>query len=66
MKAASSDSSDSSWSVVDNNPDNMLVSSFISSAILVGHDPSARPPRPPQATQVRRTGKERKPGNKVA
>ena len=52
MKAASSDSSDSNWSVVDNNPDNILVSSFISSAILAVHDPSPRPPRLPQATQA--------------
>ena len=52
VKAASSDSSDSNWSVVDNNPANMLVSSFISSAILAVHDPSARPPRPPQAAKA--------------
>ena len=52
VKAASSDSSDSNWSVVDNNPDNMLVSlvsSFISSAILAVHDPSPRLPHLPQA-----------------
>ena len=34
VKAASSDSRDSSWSVVDSNPSKTLVSSFNSSAIL--------------------------------
>ena len=35
VKAASSDSSDSRWSLVDSKPSNTLVSSFVSSAILV-------------------------------